>query len=46
MVLPDGTLEAEEDGGGVTRDALSDFRTFFYDLIHQIQSLLPSTQLC
>lgn len=25
MVLPDGTIEAEEDGGGVPRDALSDF---------------------
>lgn len=31
MVLPDGTIEAEEDGGGVPRDALSDFWTPFYD---------------
>ena len=31
MVMPDGRLEAAEDGGGVTRDALSDFWTSFYD---------------
>jgi hypothetical protein len=31
MVMPDGGLEAAEDGGGVTRDALSDFWTNFYD---------------
>ena len=31
MVLTDNTFEAKEDGGGVTRDALSDFWTSFYD---------------
>ena len=29
MVLTDGTFEAKEDGGGVTRDALSDFGLLF-----------------
>ncbi|XP_052245976.1 uncharacterized protein LOC127854906 [Dreissena polymorpha] len=31
MVMPDGRLEAAEDSGGVTRDALSEFWTAFYD---------------
>jgi hypothetical protein len=31
MVMPDGNLEAAEDGGGVTRDSLAEFWHSFYE---------------